>query len=87
MNNKFANLTDEERLKKLETMPDEEIDYSEIPATTYEDWKGARRVSPRELREKLDKLKAQADKGEFSKATPEEVVQSAKKRCRLKDET
>ncbi len=31
MNNKFTNLTDAERHKKLAEMPDEEINYSDIP--------------------------------------------------------
>lgn len=31
MNKKFINLSDAQRLKKLAAMPDEEIDYSDIP--------------------------------------------------------
>ena len=31
MQNKFAGLSDKERLQKLATMPDEDIDYSDIP--------------------------------------------------------
>lgn len=30
-----------EELKALEAMPEEEIDHSDIPATTAEDWKDA----------------------------------------------
>ena len=38
--NKFTGMPDEERLKKLAAMPDEDIDYSDIPPTTdFTNWK------------------------------------------------
>ena len=42
--NKFAGLSDKERLKKLADMPDDEIDYSDIPDTG--NTKGWKRLYP-----------------------------------------
>ena len=36
----------EKRLSELEDMKDEEIDFSDIPELTEEDWKKMRRVNP-----------------------------------------
>ena len=41
----MVKLTDEQRaeLEALEAMPDDQIDYSDIPEMTHEDWARARR--------------------------------------------
>ena len=46
--NIYAPLTaeQEERLEKLKNMPDEEIDYSDIPKLTEEQLKKFKRVNP-----------------------------------------
>ena len=47
--NIYAPLTaeQEERLEKLKNMPDEEIDYSDIPKLTDEQLKKFKRVNPK----------------------------------------
>jgi uncharacterized protein (DUF4415 family) len=40
---KKATETIEQQLAKLATQPDQTIDFSDIPATTEQDWQGASR--------------------------------------------